>query len=155
VQILLADEGSGIGMEGVYMTPLDELERLFKAANEVTNGPVRKERAHDLWVEVRAGFGLSNRMVADCMKEREADLYVFLRNHAEALIEAARAAEESPLMKELCEDCCGRGRVVIGEDHTEIDCPNCSGTGLAVPEFAPIRSALSRLKGSAAKEAKG
>jgi ribosomal protein S27E len=86
---------------------------------------------------------------------REAEIVRVSRPILPALIEVARAAEESPLMKELCEDCCGRGRVVIGEDHTEIDCPNCSGTGLAVPEFAPIRSALSRLKGSAAKEAKG
>jgi hypothetical protein len=73
-----------------------ELKRLLGEATKVTNGPVRKERVHDLWVEVRAGFGFSNRMVADCMKEREADLYVFLRNNAEVMLAVCEAAETLP-----------------------------------------------------------
>jgi hypothetical protein len=42
--------------------------------SEHTPGSWRVEKAHDLWAEIRSGYGLSNFMIADCVNPANARL---------------------------------------------------------------------------------
>ena len=56
-----------------------------------TPGPWRIEKAHDLWAEIRSGYGLSNIMVADCVNEANARLIAA----APDLLAALQACDEA------------------------------------------------------------
>ncbi len=71
------------------------LDRLAELEHEATPGPIRVNKAHDLWLELRAGSGLSNTMVADCVSKPDGDLLTAARNSLPAMIEALRAAAEA------------------------------------------------------------
>ena len=53
------------------------LRELYEKA---TGGEWRVEKVHDLWVEIRKGYGFSNTMVSDCLKIEDARLIVALHS---------------------------------------------------------------------------
>lgn len=63
--------------------PIDFAEH-GRMLEKATPTPWRTEAAHDLWKEVRHGYGFANRMVVDCALGEDAPLIVALRNSIEA-----------------------------------------------------------------------
>lgn len=59
-----------------------------------TRGPWRAEKAHDLWLEIVAGEGLKQRMVADCVRENDAGLIAAAPDLLQALIDVVGLAKE-------------------------------------------------------------
>jgi hypothetical protein len=53
--------------------------------SEHTPGSWRVEKAHDLWAEIRSGYGLSNFMIADCVNPANARLIAAAPDLLEAL----------------------------------------------------------------------
>lgn len=68
---------------------LAKLAALLKAA---TPEPWRVENAHDLWREIRHGYGTTNRMVADCLVRDDGPLIVAFRNAGDDLVAVVQAA---------------------------------------------------------------
>lgn len=71
-----------------------ELQELMELYRKTTQQEWRKNKAHDLWTEIRAGGGFTNHMVADCMKEEDADLTVALHNSFPAVVKRLQVAEK-------------------------------------------------------------
>lgn len=78
------------------MTPTDPLTAKIAEARKLdaaaTDAPWRCESAHDLWREVRHGYGLSNRMVVDCALGKDGEFIAHARNHHAALWDCIEAA---------------------------------------------------------------
>ena len=75
------------------MTPID-FAALGRLDAEATPGPWRVEDAHDLWREVRHGYGPNNRMVVDCAIGEDGPLIAALRNAAPDLLAVVRVLDE-------------------------------------------------------------
>lgn len=61
---------------------------------EATEAPWRCESAHDLWREVRHGYGLSNRLVIDCALGKDGEFIAHARNHHAVVWDVVEAARE-------------------------------------------------------------
>lgn len=53
----------------------------------------RVERVHDLWVQIRTGYGYTNRMVADCVRVDDARLIIAAPDLLAACEEFVRKCE--------------------------------------------------------------
>lgn len=106
----------------------DTLEKLAEAA---TPGPIRVERVHDLWVELRTGQGLHNLMMADCLKKGDAELLAYLANHTEKIANALRALRAEV---NRCRMCFGAGHYfsITPGDKKKIDCVRCKDSRQAL-----------------------
>lgn len=74
--------------------PIDFAEH-GRMLEKATPTPWRTEAAHDLWKEVRHGYGFANRMVVDCALGEDAPLIVALRNSIESYREVVLAADRA------------------------------------------------------------
>ena len=76
------------------MTPAEKIAKLRAKVAAATAAPWRVEVDHDLWKAIRHGYGLSGRMVADCLLGGDAPAVAAMRNHFDALLDVADKAED-------------------------------------------------------------
>ena len=76
------------------MTPAEKIAELRTKVAAATAAPWRVDEVdYDLWKAIRHGHGLSGRMVADCLLGGDAPAVAAMRNHFDALLDVAEAAQ--------------------------------------------------------------